>query len=280
MRLPMRLLAFVLSLFTLQACSIQRFFYYPNRNLYVDPERVGLPYEVVHYPSLNGKTLYGVYFPAVGPAKGTIVHFHGNYGNISNHFPLALFLVRGGFNVLAFDYEGYGASEGKPTPEHLLEDGIASIRYAQERDKTLKVGVFGQSLGGATAIQVAAKELLVRGAVIEAAFSSQRRMARAVLKRSFFTWPLYPIAPLFLTTHYDAADSVAAVSPRPILFIHGDADRIVPIAMSQDLYAAAQEPKTLWIVPGAGHLECVKSADYKDRVIAFFAKTLQKPVNP
>lgn len=280
MRLPTRALVFVLSLFMLQACSVQRFFYYPNRNLYVDPERMGLPYEVVHYPSQNGKILYGVYFPSVGPAKGTIVHFHGNYGNISNHFPLALFLVRGGFNVLAFDYEGYGASEGKPTPEHLLEDGIASVHYAQERDKTLKIGVFGQSLGGTTAIQVAAKEPRVQAAVIEAAFSGQRRMARVVLGRSVLTWPLYPIVPWFLTTRYDALKAVAGISPRPLFLIHGDADRIVPVTMSQDLYAAAQEPKTLWIVPGAGHLECVKSADYKDRIIAFFAKALQKPVNP
>ena len=261
----------------LAGCSAQRFFYYPNRILYVDPDRIGLPYEIVHYPSLNGRTLYGLYFPAVGPAKGVIVHFHGNYGNVSNHFPLALFLVRQGFDVLAFDYEGYGASEGNPTPQHLLEDGIASVQYAQGRDKTLKVGVFGQSLGGSTAIQIAAQEPLVKAAVIEAAFSGQRAMGRAVLKRSVWLWPLYPLAPLFLSAHYDAINAVAHIAPRPILFIHGDADTVVPVSMSKALFEAAQDPKELWIVPGAGHLECHKQdpAAYEKRIALFFETHLR-----
>jgi fermentation-respiration switch protein FrsA (DUF1100 family) len=260
----------------LGGCSVQQFFYYPNRNLYVDPDRTGLPYEIVHYPSANGRILYGVYFPAVGPPKGIIVHFHGNYGNVSNHFPLALFLVRRGFDVLSFDYEGYGASEGHPTPEHLLEDGVASVHYAQGRDKTLNVGVFGQSLGGSTAIQVAAREPLVKAAVIEAAFSGHRAMSRAVLKRSAWLWPFYPFAPFFLSTHYDAIDVVDKIAPRPIFFIHGDADTIVPVDMSKKLFAAAKEPKELWIVPGANHLEAHKRApvDYENRITTFFATNL------
>ena len=258
-------------------CSVQRFFYYPNRALYVDPERSGLPYEIVHYPSLNGRRLYGLYFPAVGTAQGTVVHFHGNFGNVSNHFPLALFLARHGFNVLAFDYEGYGASEGRPSPKNLLQDGIASVRYAALRGKTEKIGVFGQSLGGFTAIQVAAQEPLVKAAVIEAAFARQRSMARAVLKRSLWTWPLYPIAPLFLTARYDALTAVAKIVPRPIFFVHGDKDTIVPVQMSRELYAAAQDPKELWIVPGANHLECQKRApqEYVARITQFFAKNLR-----
>jgi len=278
MRFSFRGLIGLFMILLLSGCSVQRFFYYPNRNLYVDPERTGLPYEIVHYPSQNGKTLYGLYFPAVGTAKGSVVHFHGNYGNVSNHFPLALFLVRHGFNVLAFDYEGYGASEGRPSPKHLLEDGIASIHYLQSRAPTLGVGVFGQSLGGSTAIQVAAKEPLVKAAVIEAAFSGQRAMSRAVLKRSVWTWPLYPIAPLFLSTHYDAIDVVSKIAPRPILFIHGDADNIVPLEMSRVLYSAAKDPKDLWIVLGAGHLECHKkeAGMYEEKISGFFSHAFSK----
>jgi fermentation-respiration switch protein FrsA (DUF1100 family) len=264
-------------LLILGGCSVQRFFYYPNRNLYVDPDRTGFPYEIVHYPSQNGKSLVGLYFPAVGPAKGSIVHFHGNYGNVSNHFPLSLFLVRHGFNILAFDYQGYGVSEGRPTPQHLLEDGIASVHYLQNRDHGLKVGVFGQSLGGSTAIQTAAQEPLVKAVVIEAAFSGQRAMSRAVLKRSVWLWPFYPIVPFFLSSHYDAIDAAPKVAPRPIFFIHGDADTVVPVSMSKALYAAAQEPKTLWIIPGAGHLEChkVEPKTYEERIVNFFGTHLK-----
>src|SRR4029077_6656557 len=113
---------------------------------------------------------------------------------------LSLFLLKYGFDVLAFDYEGYGASEGHPTPKNLVDDGIASVRYAQMhlKDGASGVAVFGQSVGGATAIVVTAQEPLVKGAVIEAAFTSHANMCRAVLKRHWFTWPLYPIAPLFV----------------------------------------------------------------------------------
>ena len=277
MRQRLRLSRLFLYTAFLSGCSAQSFFYYPNRNLYIDPDRTGLPYEIVHYPSANGRTLYGLYFPAVGRARGTIVHFHGNFGNVSNHFPLALFLVRAGFDVLSFDYEGYGASEGNPTPAHLLADGIASTTYAQSRAPNVPVGIFGQSLGGSTAIGVAAQEPFVKAAVIEAAFSGQRAMGRAVLKRSIFLWPLYPFAPFFLSTRYDAVDAVDKIAPRPILFIHGDADNVVPVEMSKKLFAAAKEPKELWIVPGAGHLECHKKApDYEKRITAFFEQAFQR----
>src|SRR5580704_2585746 len=135
-------------LLVLSACVPQRFFYYPNRVLYVDPDRIGLHPELVRYPSLNGKELTALYFKTDQKPKGTIVHFHGNFGNVSNHFPLALFLLKNGFDVLAFDYEGYGASAGKPTPKNLVDDGIASVRYAQAhlRDPATGVAVFGQSL--------------------------------------------------------------------------------------------------------------------------------------
>src|SRR4029077_8062694 len=134
---------------------------------------------------------------------------------VSNHFPLALFLLKQGFDVLAFDYEGYGASEGRPSPQNLVDDGIASVRYAQAhlRDPATGVAVFGQSLGGSTAIVVTAEEPLVKAAVIEAAFSSHAAMARAVLKRHWLCWPLYPIAPLFVNHSLDPIKFVAHISP-------------------------------------------------------------------
>jgi fermentation-respiration switch protein FrsA (DUF1100 family) len=275
--LLLRAKACVLGVF-LVGCSPQRFFYYPNRNLYVDPDQIGLHPDLVRYPSLNGKELVALYFKTNQKPKGTIVHFHGNFGNVSNHFPLSLFLLKYGFDVLAFDYEGYGVSEGKPSPKHLLEDGIASVRYAQAhlREGAAGVAVFGQSLGGATAIVVTAQEPLVKAAVIEAAFTGHAAMARAVLKRHWLTWPLYPIAPLFMNHSLDPILFVARISPRPVFFIHGDQDTIVPMAMSQELYQKAKEPKKLWIVPGANHLESRKKAgaQYEQAVADFFTAAL------
>jgi len=257
-------------------CSIQRFFYLPNRVLYADPAQTSIPHDIVQYPSLNGKKLVGLYFRAGQQPRGVVVHFHGNFGNMSNHFPAAIFLVKQGFDVLAFDYQGYGASEGRPSPKNLLEDGIASVRFAAGRAKERGascVVVFGQSLGGATAIQVAAAEPLVQAAVIEAAFTSHRAMARDVLGRSLWTWTLYPWAPFLTNYKYTAIKAVSRISPRPVLFVHGDQDKVVPLKMSKQLYAAARDPKSLWIVPGANHMQCAAKAGivYDKKIADFFA---------
>ncbi len=274
----------VILLCFLSACSPQRFFYYPNRILYVDPDKVGLHPELVRYPSANGKMLSALYFKTDQKPKGTIVHFHGNFGNVSNHFPLSLFLLNYGFDVLAFDYEGYGLSEGKPTPRHVVEDGKASVHYAQThvRHPGTGVAIFGQSLGGATGIVVTAEEPLVKAAVIESAFSGHAAMTRAVLRRHVITWPLYPIMPLFMNRSFDAIRHVDRVSPRPLFFIHGDQDTIVPVQMSQDLYARAKEPKRLWIVPGANHLEPKRKAgkEYEAAIGDFFVQALSTGTSP
>ncbi|HVO32968.1 MAG TPA: alpha/beta hydrolase [Elusimicrobiota bacterium] len=263
-------------------CSPFNFFYYPNRRLYNDPDRLGIKNQTVSYPSLNGRTLYAVFFPADQKPKGTIVHFHGNFGNVSNHFPLALFLTRRGYDVLSFDYEGYGASEGRPTPDRTIADGIASVRYARDHVRTPGAGVaiFAQSLGGAIGIVVAAREPEVRGAVIEAAFSSYRRMGEVAMKRHFITWPLLALAP-FIGRVDDPLRWISHIAPRPVLLIHGDQDAIVPVGMSKELFAAARDPKQLWIVPGAGHLEVhrVAGSEYENRIADFFDRALGTPAH-
>ena len=267
----------------LSACSSQRYFYYPNRILYVDPERMGLTYETVQYPSLNGKTLYGLYFKTAQTPQGTIVHFHGNYGNVSNHFQQSVFLIRHGFDVLIFDYEGYGASEGVPSPQTTLNDGLASVRYAQAhlRQPGTGVGVFGQSLGGSVAVQVAAQEPLVKAVVLEAPFSSYRAMSRVALQRHWLSWPLSLFMPLFIHKANDPIDSIERVAPRPLLIIHGNKDMIVPPDMSVALYQKAREPKTLWMIDDAGHLECHRKAGkiYEDKLAAFFSHALATNTN-
>lgn len=263
-------------------CSPQRFFFYPNRTLYADPDRMGLKSEIVQFSSANGKTLFGLFIPTPRSPKGTIVHFHGNYGNLSNHFPMALFLLNNGYDVLAFDYQGYGASEGTPSPERLVEDGRAAIVYAQEHLRNPKTGVavFSQSLGGAAAIVSVAKMPSVKGLVVEAAFSGYRAMGKAAMKRSAWLLPLYPVAPLFLAKSVDPASYIKAISPRPILLIHGDADEVVPVEMARVLFDAARDPKELWIVPGAKHLGCrtIAPDEYESRITRFFDTAIEAAV--
>ena len=261
----------------LSGCSPQSMFYYPNKHLYADPAAMGLKYETLQYPSLNGKMLWGILIKTDQPPKGTVVHFHGNFGNLSNHFPLVLFLVRSGFDVLAFDYEGYGDSKGHPTPKNVTDDGIATIRYAQAHLRNPKTGVvvFGQSLGGATAIVSAAQAPEVKAAVIEAAFTSYHQMGKEALQRSAWTWLFSFLAPILVSHSSDPINYVDRISPRPIYFIHGDADKTVPVHMSRDLYAKAREPKKIWIIEGMGHLEGHRAGKkYETEIVNFFTQAL------
>src|SRR5258706_15309808 len=99
-------------------------------------------------------------------------------------------------------------------------------------------------------------------------------MARAAPGRHVLTWPLYPFASLFVNHSWDAIKFVDRISPRPVFFIHGDQDSIVPVRMSKMLYEKAKEPKKLWIVPGAGHLEPRKkeAKHYEEEIAEFFDK--------
>ena len=235
---------------------------------------MGIAHQIIEYPSLNGKSLTAILFPTPQAPKGTVVFFHGNFGNVSNHFPLCLFLTRNGFDVLIFDYEGYGASEGRPTPKTTVEDGIATVRYALTHNRNPEggVAVFGQSLGGAVAVVVAAREPLVKAAVIEAGFTSYRAMTRYFHKQHHLAWVLYPFFPIPISQTYDPIRFVGLISPRPLLIIHGDKDNIVPAFMSQQLYEAAREPKKLWIIPGADHPGYPNGfrKQYEEEISAFF----------
>lgn len=265
-------------LFLLSACSPTTFFYYPNRVMYVDPSEFGVQFQILTYPSLNGKNLKALLFETQEKPKGTVVHFHGNFANVSNHLTQSYYLTRRGFDVLIFDYQGYGGSEGRPNPKNTVEDGIASVRYAAAHLRNPQGGVFllGQSLGAAVATVVAAREPAVKAVVLEAGFTSYRSIARRAAARSIFLWPAWPIYPFLLPKEHDPERYIAKISPKPLLIIHGDRDRIIPAAMSRRLFERALEPKTLYIVEGAPHLGCryVAGETYERKVADFFEAAL------
>lgn len=256
-----------------------RFYYYPNNKLYLNPADLKLEYEMIQYKSLNGKNLFALLFRTRKNPKGIIVHFHGNFGNVSNHFLGSAYLVDYGFDVLVFDYQGYGGSEGKPSPKKTVEDGIATLRFAQQlnRKPEAGVGVVGQSLGGAVALVSMADEPEVKGAVIESSFPSYRGMVRSVIRRAWVLWPLYPVYPFFAGKTYDPLRYLEKIPPRPVLYIYGTNDQVVPPAISDALYKKAPEPKELWVIDGGQHIggQAVKGDIYKERVAAFFSRVMR-----
>lgn len=262
---------------------VQSMFYYPDSVRYETPDVLGLRYESVQFTSADGTRLSGWFLPAenrkgpqdVRAAKGTVVHFHGNAQNMSTHWRFVAWLPKQDYNVFVFDYRGYGQSEGKPEPKGVFEDSNAALNYVRTRADVdpERLFVFGQSLGGTNAIAVvgAGNRAGVKAAAIESTFYSYSAIANEKLQG----------AGLFVSDEYAASKYVAAVSPIPLLFIHGTADPVIPFAHSRRLLADAREPKRLIEVPGAGHLEPMTALRfgpaYRKALTAFF-ESAQSPL--
>jgi uncharacterized protein len=272
------LAAFLLSLALLGGC-VQSAFYQPDRVLYDTPARLGLKFEQVRFASKDGTPLTGWFIPARGyadprRAKGTVVHFHGNAQNMSAHWQYVDWLPQRGFNLFVFDYRGYGASEGRPEPKGVFEDSGAALDYVRARPDVdpARLLVFGQSLGGTNAIAAvgAGNRAGVRALAIEATFFSYSSIASEKVIG----------AGVLADDTYSAERFIAALSPAPLLLMHGTADSVIPYSHAERLIARAGEPKRLVRIEGAGHTEALTprfGAVYRDLLAEFFDAALATP---
>jgi len=205
--------------------------------------------ESVWFNSADGTRLHGWFFQTeLKLETATIVYFHGNGGNISNVSWVGQWFAKRGFNVLLFDYRGYGASEGEVGQESALyADGDAALAFVIKKKgaKAQSVVLYGQSLGTAVAADVASRQH-VGAVVLESGFSSASSVANTAL-------PWLPRWLHFLgKNRFESTRKLAAVRA-PVLIAHGDPDPVIPTEHAQMLFASANEPKQLLIVPGGGH---------------------------
>jgi fermentation-respiration switch protein FrsA (DUF1100 family) len=223
--------------------------------------------------------LHGWFLPAQGKSRGTVLFLHGNAQNISTHIGSVYWLPHEHFNVFLFDYRGYGESEGVPTIPGLIDDFKNALDVVLQRPDVDpdKIIVFGQSLGGSIAIYGVAhspEKNHIKALIVESAFADYRKIAQEKLADFWLTWALqWPLSWLF-APGYSPLNAVALVSPVPLLIIHGDADRVVPVHHARWLYAAASEPKTLWILPGGRHIGGVSNPEFRQRLVHYMLSKL------
>ena len=253
-------------------------FFYPQRDLIDTPERHGIEYRVETFEAGDGTKLNAWFLPAKtgNGSKGsaTVLFLHGNAENISTHFRTVAWLPAEGFNVLVLDYRGYGISEGRPSLSGMQLDIDAAMRnLLSHRDVDPdRIVIVGQSLGAALAISYAAHSTYrahIAAVVADSPLSDYRVIAREKLASTWLSWPLQWLPWLTIQDTYSPAASVAALSPLPLLLIHGDRDIVIPFHHSQKLFELARNPKELWIIPGAGHGQTLASDAVRKRLVDY-----------
>jgi pimeloyl-ACP methyl ester carboxylesterase len=282
------------------ASSCTSALFWPDHFLYWDPAKLGHEFEEIRVPSYDGTKLYGWYFhhtahrkdPKSKP-KALLFFAHGNGANLSNQFPMLSWVLERGYDFYVFDYRGYGPSEGeKPSADEAIGDTIATLRWADARARSEKVplAAFGQSLGSALLVRAISDERrrigddppkpAIRFVGLECTFLSFRWAAASVLAQSGWTTWLQPFVLLFFPDTDAPGERIRDLAPTPVLFLHGEEDRLVRIELGREAYAAALPPKEFVAVPGAGHVQAFwgdTKEKYRDLFIDRLEKALRSP---
>ena len=252
-------------------------FFYPQKQFVENYLLDQISYKDVNFKTSDGLMLHGWYLKAKNESHGTILFLHGNAENISTHVNNILWLTSEGYNVFAFDYRGYGRSEGFPSIDGVHLDAEAALETVLRMSQINKGDLFilGQSLGGAIATYTTATSPYkshIKALIIDSAFSDYRRIAREKLAQMIITWPLqYPLSFLF-NNHYSPAKWIKKVSPVPLLIIHGDIDNIVPPHHGLILFQEALEPKEYWLVNNVGHIQALALPDIRSRLVDYLQR--------
>lgn len=231
-------------------------------------------FESCTFSTTDGLRLQGWFFRN-HEANWTLMWCHGEAGNITHCFDQIKFFQRAGFSVFIFDYRGYGKSEGNPFRHGihgLYGDTLAAYHYLVETKSvpSEKIVLFGRSLGGALAIQLAQRlrkdGISIRALVLESPWTSPKHLARATLGFS----PPWPALPLKFSSDEGICDIVV-----PLLIIHGKKDEMIPFEEIESLYEKApSQRKELYSVEGAGHGDAylLEGLLYFDKIRDFVAQ--------
>ncbi len=243
--------------------------------------------EPVTFKSSDGLSLAGRFYP--GSNGATVVLSHGYGDNKDQMIPWADFLNQAGFNVFTYDMRSRGQSSGQAVTLGAKEkiDLCSAVDYLVSRSDVDpdRIGAMGLSLGGSVSILATANDRRIKALVNDSGFSS----ASSIISTSYhklFHLPSFPFAPVTVKIaewrtgarvgDVQPVEVIGSISPRPILFIHGTDDSLVLPEYAEENFAAAGQPKEIWWVEGAEHVEAstLKTAEYQRRIITFFSHAL------
>lgn len=231
--------------------------------------RVTGPGVDIQLRAADGTRLHARYVERQG-ADRLLLYFHGNAGNLADRSDLLEIFGDFGTHVLALEYRGYGQSEGEPSERGIYQDAMAAYEWAVARVQPRNVILFGESLGGGPACELASKRE-VGGLILLSTFTSIADMAA----RQF---PWLPVR-WMVRTKFDNAAKIGKVSA-PKLFVHSKTDEVVPFDMSERLFEAASQPKmSLWLDKGGHNETFYFHRSTLAAKVRSFLKSLQAPAS-
>jgi uncharacterized protein len=220
----------------------RRLQYFPERQR-TAPRAVGLPEaEEAVLNTADGERVIVWHVPP-REEQPVFLYFHGNGGSLRWRDERFRALIADGSGLVALSYRGYGGSSGRPTERGLIEDAAAAHAFAIARYPDERIVLWGESLGSALALALAA-EKPVGSLVLEAPFTS----AADVGARHYWFVPVR----LFMKDQF-RSDLRAGKVTAPVLVVHGESDAVVPIMLGERLCGLIQAPKRFVRVAGAGH---------------------------
>jgi dipeptidyl aminopeptidase/acylaminoacyl peptidase len=274
---------------------------YPRRHEPVwAPDALGMAYEEVAVPTTDGLTLPGWYVPAGDAAAPGIALVHGWESARDRTLPHAQFLHAAGFHVLSIDVRGHGVNPAETLPVSVGEfaaDAASAVRWLAARPEVTRVGILGHSMGAAGALVAAASEPAVEAAVGVSTPADPYRLTRQTFRLadlpipSPIAWPLaWLTTRVYLQPRGHSVDEISAsravkAIDAPVLLVHGDEDRVVPVAhlarLASIRRAARPDAETQTLVVHGGHHSWLfEFGEFRAGVARFFASTLGGPLSP
>lgn len=255
--------------------------YFPDRAYAISPADLQLPYETVSLTASDGVRLSAWFIPREH-ARSVVLLCNGNGGNMSDLTSTAKTLWLAGYSAFLFDYRGYGRSEGEPDEAGIYLDARAAWTHLVEKRHIppRQIIIFGHSLGGAVAIDLASKLCGGAAAAEPAASTPAALIAECTFTRMSDVgqreYPFLPVS-LLCTQKYDSLAKIERVTS-PKLFLHGRDDELVPIDIARRLFAAAPQPKELIETPGThNNSGFQRDRESTKRVLAWLDATLPPP---
>jgi len=247
-------------------------FYLPTRDEPATPASWGYRYRQVAINSRDGTRLNGWWIESrIQPVRGTVVFSHGNAGSMGYHLGFVMWLAKAGYDVLVYDYRGYGRSGGQIERKGMVEDVRAALSYAGNNGRRSKLPVisYGHSLGGAKSVAAIAEGRTpnLQAVITDAAFASYREMALIIGGR---------LAADLVSDELSPVEGIARISPLPLLVIHGKRDPVVPFSQGLKLFKAAEQPKTMFEVGEGSHGDCLSrdQGAYRKRMLEWLGDQL------